>query len=78
MKSQNYNLDSNLKNNKDEDIISFFLSPFFSISCFLAFIQSAYNTDEIFCQLFLTFPVYQACIKDSGNKLQKEHSNLFD
>lgn len=65
------------KNNKNEDIIVFFLFLFSSILCFLANIQLAHHINKVFYQLFLTFPIYQTCAKDSLDKLQKKYSNFF-
>lgn len=69
VKSHNYNLDSNLENNKDKNTMVSFLSPLSSISCFFAFVQSAYDTNKIFRWLFLALLVYQARAKNSQNKL---------
>lgn len=78
VKSHNHDLNSNLKINKNEDTIASPLSLFSNISCSTALVQSACNRNEVFCQLFSAFLVYQARKKDSQNESKKEHSNLFN
>lgn len=58
IKLHSYNLDSNLENNKDENTMISPLFLFSNILCSLAFVQSAYDTDEVFYQLFSILPVY--------------------
>lgn len=65
IKTHNYDLNSNIENNKDEDTMVPPLSPFFSIPCSLPFVQSARDMDGVFCQFFLALPVYQTRAKNS-------------
>lgn len=77
IKPHNYDLDNNLENNKDEDIMVLFLALLFSIPYYLTFVQLVCNIDEVFYQLYLALPIYQAYTKNCQDKLQKELSTLL-
>lgn len=69
IKLYNYNLDSNLQNIKDENTIVPPLFLFSNTRYLLAFVQSACDINEQSCQFFSTLLMYQACTKDSQDKL---------
>ena len=61
----------------EKDIKISLLFLFSNKVCLPAFIQLAYNIDNISYKLFMALPVYQARAKNSRDKLQKEYSNTF-
>lgn len=69
IKSHNYDLDNNLKNNKDEDIMVFFLFLFSIILYSSTFVQSVYYINEVSYQFFLALSVYQIYTKNNQDKL---------
>lgn len=64
IKTPNYNQDSNEDNTKIHSS-----SPFFSIVCSPAFIQSAHDTNNISHKPFVALATHQACAKNSQNEL---------
>ena len=73
IKPHNYDQDSN---EEDIKIPPSFL--FSSTVCLPIFVQSAHNTNDISCKLFVALPAYQARTKNSRDELQKKHSNTLD
>ena len=64
IKLHNYGQDNN-----EEDTKNALLSPFSSKVCLPTFVQLAHNTNKVFCKLFVTLLAYQACTKNSRDKL---------
>lgn len=61
IKPHNYNLNSNLKNNKDKNTIVFFLSLFSNVLCFFAFFDQLVIQMRFFISFFGSFNLPSLC-----------------
>ena len=52
--------------------------PFSSTVRSPAFVRLAHDTNHVFHKFFVALLAYQVCVKNSRNKLRKEHFNTLD